>query len=187
MKGEFYIQPPKTPVKDILDPKTQKHIESVFPKTNDDNLQEDLAEKFVVDSDYLYKLHENEKRGEDFEKDINNELWKLYEKQIELGLYIDIHKDLNKKVSDLIDNIAAIELRSKINKNFKLEKSNITQSEVADFYTEQIDDVKKELYSITNEDIDSQSIGKIFDEYTKVVEKYNNLLKILFDIDPRSN
>ena len=187
MNEKFNIKLPETPTKDILDSETQEYIEKRFPKTNDDNLQEDLAVKFVTDANFIDKLHEEENLGQKIEQDMNNELWRLYEKQLKLGSYVEIHKDLNKRASHLIDNLEIIKLQSNINKRFKLEKSNISEAEISDIYKEQIDDIEKELNTIKNEEVSSESVGQVFNQYTETIDKYNNLYEILIKANPELN
>ncbi len=181
MKENFNMGLPKTPMKDILDSGTQKYIDGRFPETNDDSLQEDLAVKFITDSGFLDKLEEEHGLSERIQQNIDNEMWKLYEKKLKLGLYLDIHKDLNKRVAGLLDDLRAAELRSEMKGTFKLEKSNKSEEELNDFYKEQINEIKVELSNIKNEEISSANVGQIFDQYTKAVNDYNNFYKILYE------
>lgn len=187
MNEKFNIKLPETPTKDILDAETQDYIEKRFPKTNDDNLQEDLAVKFVTDANFIDKLNKEENLSEKIEQGMNTGLWKLYEEQLKLGSYVEIHKDLNTRVSSLIDTLKVIKLKSDINKTFKLEKSDISEAEISDFYREQIDDIEKELNTIKNEEISPESVGQVFNQYSEAVDKYNNLYKILIETNPELN
>lgn len=187
MKETPNIKFPDTPIKNILDAETQEYIDARFPRTNDDNLQEDLATKFVTDGDFNEKLHLHHELGEKLEKEMNNELWKRYEKLLELGSYFEIQKSLNVELSHLLDKLKFVELRAETKKKYKLEKSDITEVEVADFYKEQIDSIKNELNAVRSQKVDSKNVGDVFDQYTKAKDQYENLYDILVTADPALN
>ena len=176
-----------TPTKDILGAETKEYIESRFPKTNDDNLQEAVAIKFATDSNFLESLHQSEQEGSREYEGIVKKLWDMYEKQLEAGAYLEVHKNLNKNVSKLIENLQILELRKNIKSNFNLTKSDTSNEEVIHMTSDEIQNIKNELDTIKNEEISKESVGQVFEKYSNVIKKYNNLNSILGLKNPELN
>lgn len=172
---------PETPITDSLDSENKEYIENRFPLTNDDNLREDYALKTVTDSDFMDKLRVNHEVGEQNTEEIRNTLWNLYESQLKLGNYIDIENDLRKKTEQLIDELRILKTRQDIEKRFKLQKSDISQEEKEKFKEERIEEIKNELFNISSNEILKEDPQKIFEEYSKIIQKYEHLYKMFGD------
>jgi hypothetical protein len=170
-----------TPTKEVLDEDVQKHIEDRFPKTTDDTLQEDLAQQFVLNSNYLDELHKKFNTGEQIQGEINSTLWNIYEEQMKLGAYIEVHKDLNKRVRTLIDTMQTLELTEEIAEKFPMAKSGISNKEALALAHGEAENLKRELDGIKNEEVTKESVGELLDRYKKISEHY---AKARYAIEP---
>ncbi|MCX6753044.1 MAG: hypothetical protein NTW62_01695 [Candidatus Nomurabacteria bacterium] len=176
-----------TPTKKVLDDETQKYISDRVPKTNDDLLQEDIAKKFVLDGNYLQELHNKQNKGEKIEKETFNELWNVYGRLMEIGGYIEVHKDLNKTVEQMIHNINILELKNEISEKFPLAKSGISNKEALELANAEARNIKKELDNMKDESITKESIGELLDKYKDITEKYQELYSVVSPQNPSEN
>lgn len=167
------------PTREVLNEETQKYIDERFPKTNDDTLQEDIAQKFVVDSNYLDELHKNETAGEQVSEEIATSLWDMYGKMIEQGAYIELHREINPKVNKLLDEIRILELQNEIKEQFPMAKSGISNKEAYLFVQTEISRIKNELSTIHSEEVSPQSVGELLEQYKTLSEKYQTIRTLL--------
>ena len=176
-----------TPTKNVLDDETQEYISGRVPKTNDDLLQEDVAKKFLLDGNYLQELHNKQNKGEKIEKEIFNELWNVYGRLMEIGGYIEVHKDLNKTVEQMIHNINILELKNEILEKFPLAKSGISNKEALELANAEARNIKKELDNMKDESVTKESIGELLDKYKDISEKYQELYNVVSPQNPSEN
>ncbi len=177
-----------SPSKKVLDLETQKYIEERFPKTNDDKLHEDTAKKFIFDSKYLDDITERHNNGEKMEKQFSDKLWEMYTKAMESDGYIEVYKDMSKRVGKLIDNMNILEIHNSISpEKFPLAKSGISNKEAFLLAKEEAENVKHELGGIRDENISKESVGELLDKYKKISEKYNTLRSVLQPENPDLN
>lgn len=177
----------KTPMKDNLDKETQEYLSGQFPKTNDDSLQEDFAKTFLFDSQYLDKLYERQNKGERMEKKVIEELWNLYEKQMRLGGYLDVYKDINKRVDGLINNMNVLKAQVEIEERFPMAKSGISNKEAMLLAKAEAENIKNELDTIHDDNVSKESVGELLDKYERVVERYYNLWYVIPPEHPEQN
>lgn len=187
MKEGFYTKPPQTPIKDVLEPEVQVYIEENFPQTNDDNLQEDLAYKFVTDSNYLDKLHENQNIVKDIERDAVGALEKALKYKLKLGAQLQMHRDLNERVAQLLNKLKTMDLKPKQSKGQDPATIEINNHPILNLLARQVEDIKKELHSIRNEKIGPESVGELLEKYNNATERYNTLNDILKNSAPELN
>jgi hypothetical protein len=187
MKEGFYTKPPQTPIKDVLEPEVQVYIEENFPQTNDDNLQEDLAYKFVTDSNYLDKLHENQNIVKDIERDAVGALEKALKYKLKLGAQLQMHQDLNERVARLLNKLKNMDLKPSQHKGINTGTVELNNPPIAHLFERQIEDIKKELHTIKNEKIGPLSVGELLEQYNEATERYNTLNNILKNSEPELN
>ncbi len=179
MKEGFHIKPPQTPIKDVLEPEVQAFIEESFPKTNDDNLQEDYAYKFVTDSNYIDKLNENENVVKDLERDAVSALEKAQNDKIIFGAQLEIHRDLNERVAQLLDKLKNMELKPNHHKGLNHSIIEVNNPPIAHLFERQIESIKKELNTIKNEKVGPQSVGEVLELYNEAVQRYNTISNVM--------
>ncbi len=176
---EFNIKLPETPLKNSLGPETKEYIDQRFPLTNDDTLQEEYALKFITDSNFIDKINESSKSGEESLKEINEIMWKNYEELLKVRDYLHIQKDLNENTRKLIDKLEILEWGSLLEDRFKLQKSDISQEERYAFRKEQIKELKEQFNSIKGNELGSENIVEVFERYAELLNKNNHLCTIL--------
>ncbi len=169
----------KSPTKEMLDEEIQRYIDIRFPVTNEDNLQEDAAQKFVIDSNYLDELHKNEALGEQVNQEIVDGLWRMYEKMLEQGAYLDLQRELSPKINKLLDSLKVLELQNEIKEQFPMAKSAITNKEAFFIAQNEISHIKSELDSIRNEEVSPQSVGQLLEQYKALSEKYQTVRALI--------
>lgn len=177
----------ETPVKEVLSQDLQRNLEHRFPKTSDDTLQEDAARKLVTDSHYLERLHQGEVSGEQVAQDITSSLKGMYQKTREAGEYLEVYKEVNPKVSELLHNLQLLELDTKYAKLFPKERSETSNKEAYMLLQEEIERIKDQLNKIRDKEISRESVGELVEKYNMLTEKYTAILNLIEPKNPQLN
>ena len=175
------------PTKEVLNRETQAYIEKRFLKTNDDSLQEAVAQKFITDSDYLDSLHRRRDLTVVEEDKILKKQEELYQKANEDYFLLERSNKINTKINELIDNLNLLEIQNKIQSKFDLSKSGISNEEVRSIIQKEIEKIRNKLNEIKDLEIPKEEMQKIYDNYEKSNEEYQNISKILNLDNPSSN
>lgn len=175
------------PTKEALDDTTKEYIEARFPVTNDDTLQEDLAQKFVFDDTYLERLHDMEAKGTKEKEYIAHAIWNMYSAMMEMGAYIDVFTDMNKHISELIDNVDRLNTQIEIREEFPLAKSGMTNKEALALAKSEAEDIKRALYEIQDSQITKESVGALLDMYKALYAHYAAINNAISTDHPERN
>ncbi len=189
MNERNIIPPPESPAKEFLDDKTQQYVEHRFPiKTNEDNMQEDLAMKFVKDPNFAATLRENLARSLKTDIELQNNMRNMYSEELRLGKYLDVHADLDERVATLLQTLSYLEfLAQTVDKAVPAGYENGSHEKPSVKFKAEIQEIKEELNNIKNEAITKESVGHIVDQYNAIVIKQKKLKEILNISDPSLN
>lgn len=176
-----------TPIKEVLDLETKNYIDKRFPKTNDDTLQEDIAQKFITDSNYLDTLYNNKDEGEKINKEIEEAVQNEFQEKNQLEYSLEAYKEAYAEVSKLIDELRILELRSKLTDKFPLVKSGISNREAFALVSEDMEKIKKELANINDPNISSLSAGDVLDRLKEASKRQRTLMHVLEQENPEMN
>lgn len=174
---------PETPITNSLDPENKKWVEESITLTNDDNLREDYALEILKDPEFFDKLRAGQEQSIKTNEQINKTLWDMYEKQLQIGHYLEVQKDLKKKTGQLIDELKILKTRQDIEERFNLQKSDISKEEILKYKEEKIKDIENELFNISAQEVTRESSEKVLNEYSKIIEKYTHLYTMFRDED----
>ena len=172
---------------DSLDQETQEYILAKHPKTNDDTLREDTAQKFLIDSEYLDTLHTNENTGKETQEKIHSQIWEMYNDQVTLSEQIHTYREFNAKVNELLNQLDILIVREEIDERFPLAKSGISNKEATLLAREEVSKIREELDTIHDEAISDESIGALLKKYKQGHEKYTAVCQIFEAKNPELN
>ena len=172
---------------DSLDQETQEYILAKHPKTNDDTLREDTAQKFLIDSEYLDTLHTNENAGKETQEKIHSRIWEMYNDQVTLSEQIHTYREFNTKVNELLNQLDVLIVREEIDERFPLAISGISNKEATLLVREEVSKIRAELDTIHDEAISDESIGELLKKYKQGHEKYTAVCQIFEAKSPELN
>lgn len=176
-----------TPTKEVLDTQTREYIDERFPKTNDDTLQEDIAQKFIIDPNYADTLRNNNDEGEKLNKDLEEAVQNEFQEKIQLEYSLDAYKEAYTEVSKLIDELRRLELRSKAVDTLPLAESNMFNREAFALISEDVEKIKKELANINDPNISPLSAGDVLDRLRALSKRQHTLMNVLEQKNPGMN
>lgn len=177
----------QSPTKEILNDETKTYIEDRFPQNNEDLLQEDIAQKMVMDAGYLDELHKRSIEGENAQREIVDSLWGIYGDMMTAGAYIDIYKDVNAHVSKMIDALSILQLKSEISEMYPMAKSGISNKEAFALAKGEAERIKQELDMTIDTEISKESVGHILDKYKALRDHYEIVRHSIDPVDPYAN
>lgn len=99
---------------------------------------------------------------------------------------LEIYIDLNKKVSYLLTKLAKYELQF-LHQNKSPLPNQTLNKESLHLLKKAIESIKKELDTIKDEDISSESVGQILNNYRKFSKKYETVMVLLDPDNPSLN
>lgn len=180
------VESRETPTIDVLPSVVKDLINKRFPKTNDDTLHDDMAQKFVTDSNYLDTLQANDLKDQKIEQEIKEGVFNIYKQKMDFKECLEIYIDLNKKVSYLLTKLAKYELQF-LHQNKSPLPNQTLNKESLHLLKKAIESIKKELDTIKDEDISSESVGQILNNYRKFSKKYETVMVLLDPDNPSLN
>lgn len=175
------------PTKEVLDEHTKEYIEARFPATNDDTLQEAIAQKFILDDTYLERLHDMAAKGDKEQKYIAQVIWNTYGAMMEAGAYIDVYKDMYNHISELMQYIDRLNAQIEIREEFPLAKSGMTNKEALALAKSEAEDIKRALYEIQDSQITKESVGALLDMYKALYKHYSAINDAMSPDHPERN
>ncbi len=180
------VESRETPTIDVLPSVVKDLINKRFPKTNDDTLHDDMAQKFITDSNYLDTLQANDLKDQKIEQEIKEGVFNIYKQKMDFKECLEIYIDLNKKVSYLLTKLAKYELQF-LHQNKSPLPNQTLNKESLHLLKKAIESIKKELDTIKDEDISSESVGQILNNYRKFSKKYETVMVLLDPDNPSLN
>lgn len=180
-----------TPTKEVLEPEYQAYIESRFPKTNDDNLQEDYSKHLVVEGyDVMKTIHSLDDAAQEGEKTKEFEKEKQEEALIAETDFINKKIKLNNEVSSLQDKIHLLELQRQINPRFTLAKSGDTNEISSEIINKDIAELEEDVNTLKAQlkaGVDTKTLDILIEKHMAARNAFEERMKAWYPSNPELN